>query len=225
MRGKRNFLPVQNHIPFCTLPGCEIAGLIEFIIIGDGNLGHQTQNTAPVHSRGHIVKFTAILQGKPHENQRVHIPSLTGNPQKLLLRLQKKRLLPEQIPAGIRRNAKLRQHYNLGPRLAHLLNQLDDSVCIVYAVRHFQVRCSGPDFDKSLLHFLPPKRTAVLCRWHLCSCRPHSQSGLSLPGTLPKQLFQFSRCENIMAAAEMTVDLNLLILLDHILKLFPPHTD
>lgn len=72
------------HVLHFRISRCEMTKLVEFSVVGNMYLRHQSQQMAAANGRRHIVELAVLLPGQTHENQRVQIRRLPGDMKQLL---------------------------------------------------------------------------------------------------------------------------------------------
>ena len=130
----------------------EVAGLVELVVGGDGSLGDNAQHPAVRESDCAVVELGVCADGCAEKHEGVDVGGPLGNDGNGLLGSVEKRVLPEEVFAGIRRHAELRKHDDAR---ALLDGGIDLPQAGVHVVRHVgNANLGGPcrDLHESVLH-------------------------------------------------------------------------
>ena len=130
----------------------KVTQLVELVVVGDVRLGNESQNLSTAERCGTVVELAVHAPGHAHKNERVTFLSLLCKGVEAALRGIEQGILPEEVLAGVARDAKLGEDYDLGSvcaGIAHLVNALLDIECDVC---HPNLGRACGYLDESVLH-------------------------------------------------------------------------
>ncbi len=134
--------------------GGKPALLIKLAVIGQMGLGDGPQNYSFLYHDRAVIQFVMNPQRNSQGGDHLQVPGGLQNRFQGLLRVPKQRLLEKEVPAGVARQAQLRQDQDLHPRLLGGAHHLKGLFGVVGAVRQPQLRRAAGHGDKSILHTL-----------------------------------------------------------------------
>ena len=135
----------------------EPAPLIEFRIVRNVRLGHQTQQLAPAEHRRAVVELAPHPHRHADAGQQIEILCLGHQLLQRALRAPQQCGLQEQIRAGVAREPQLREADHLDALLRRLTHQLGRLCPVPCAVRHPYLRRGRRNLQKSIPHGkMPP---------------------------------------------------------------------
>ena len=161
----------------------KVAEFIKFRIIRNVFLSDQGHKLSIMDCRGHIIKLSVLHPRKAHKEQNI----VAFTPADQLFQHVRRRIhqniLEEQVPAGITRQAELREHHELYPVLFSLFDHIPDLGFIINRVCHLYIRCSSRNADKTVFHFVTPFLSHSVTVQYTQTCR--KAPAAVRPGFLP----------------------------------------
>ena len=131
----------------------KVTALIELVVGGQVPLGHDAQNGAAADHGAAVVELGVHADGQAHQKKRVEVRGATGKVRQALVRGGKKRVLPEEVLAGVGGEAELGQRHHHGAvHRAGRLRRPDARVHVEGNVSHPDLGRHGRDLHKPVLH-------------------------------------------------------------------------
>ncbi len=137
------------HLPASRL---KMPCLIKFPVIRQAVLWHNAEQMASCDRRRRIVELSSLFPGKPHKKQPVLLPGMKNNLVQDMPGLLHQQILPEEVFAGIARQAKFREHHDLCPGLHGPVHPQADLGRVMDAVCHPYIRRYRRHLDKPIKH-------------------------------------------------------------------------
>ena len=146
------FLAAEGDVIILCRRRSKLALLVKFTVIGQMGLGHQAQDLSLLYNRRAVIQFVVYPHRHAHGGDHLQIPGGLQHRGERLLRPPQQGLLIEQVAAGVARQAQLRQHQHLDPRLFRLAHHGKGLLGVVVAVRQAQLGRAAGHRDKTVFH-------------------------------------------------------------------------
>ena len=124
----------------------------KLVVVGNEGLGDERQDLAAAERRRAVVELAVHAPGHAHEQERIERGCLLGKGVEPALRGIEQGVLPEEVFAGISRDAKLREHDHLCSVGARVLNLTHALLDIEVDIRDADLGRAGADLDEPVLH-------------------------------------------------------------------------
>ena len=154
---QENLLAAEGQAEeFLLRGGLKPTFLIEFAVVGQVGLGHQTQQLPMAEEGGTVVELAPGPHGQANRQEEVQLLRSRQHLAQGLLRPAKQGVLQKQVAAGVAGQAQLRQAQHLDALLCRLAHKGNTGLGVVGTVGHPDFRGAYSHFDKSVPHVRKP---------------------------------------------------------------------
>lgn len=151
---ERHGLPEQFYIELTLRGGGEVALLVELVVIRQEFLRDDAQNLSVLEYYGAVIQLPTEAQRTAHGNQHVRSGGVFRYFPEGVQRTVQKRLLKEEVLAGVAGNAEFRKRQDTHSCGICLIYKRGYFRAVVFTVGDLDIRGAGGNFYKSVLHLL-----------------------------------------------------------------------
>jgi len=155
LMGAKRYVKLTGHVDHGRIGRTrrKVPALVELVVGGDVALGDHAENGTGRDGDGTIVELGVCANGGPQDDECVILGRAGGDLGDARLGGVEKGILPEEVLAGVARDAELRQDDDLGTVLdAGLVDPTDDRLDVEGDVGHADLGRHCCDRNESVLH-------------------------------------------------------------------------